>query len=290
MGIVLVFWLAVGAPENWETAFNYGNTWGLRLTQKFLWEQISENDIIFFYATTPIKRIIGYGKISSKFKQDRPLWPEELRKNKVIWPLRFQFDVIFRFRKEEWKTSGITHPDLLYRVRSGFQGLSKEISDHLIEELNKSYEKTPAIVGTSYVKEPKAKYRSVSLHDDLKEKLLIIGGIQKFIAEKEYRLDGWRLDVTWRRVERGVPTYVFEIQIGGNINDALTKLKHAFDLWNSKLYLIARGEEKDKVNNLLEGTFHEIRNHLKFITPEEVKELYEHKRNLHKLEDRIGIL
>lgn len=286
----MAFWLGVGSSKNWETAFNFGNIWGLRLSQKVLWEQIAEKDVIFFYATAPIKRIIGYGKISSKFKQDKPLWPEELRKNRVIWPLRFQFDVIYRFRKEEWQTSGITHPDLLYRVRSGFQGLSKEISGRLIEELNKSYKKAPAIVGTSYIKEPKVGYPSVSLHDDLKEKLLTIGGIQKFIAEKEYGVDSRRLDVTWRRVDRGVPTYVFEIQIGGNINDALSKLKHAFDLWNSKLYLIAKGKEKDKVDNLLEGTFHEIRDHLKFITPEEVKELYAQKRNLHELEDRIGIL
>lgn len=285
----MVFWLAVGAPENWETAFDYGNIWGLRLTQKFLWERIDEGDVVFFYSTRPIKKVIGYGTISSKFKQDKPLWPEELRKNKVIWPLRFQFDVVFRFRREEWRTSGITHPDLMYRVRSGFQELGKEISTSLIEELNKSYKRTPAIVGPSYARESKVEFQQISMHDNLKEKLLIIGGLQKFIAEKEYRLDGGRLDVTWRRVERGVPTYVFEIQIGGNINDALTKLKHAFDLWNSRLYLIAKMEDREKVNNLLEGTFHEIRDHLKFITPEEVKELYELKLNLHKLEDKIGI-
>jgi predicted RNA-binding protein len=285
----LVSWLAVGAPENWETAFNQGNIWGLRSTQKVLWERIAEGDVVLFYATMPIKKIIGYGTISSKFKQDKPLWPEELKKNRVIWPLRFEFDVVFRFRREEWKTSGITHPDLIYRVRSGFQELSKEISESLIEELNKSYKRTPAIVGLSYARESKREFGHISMHDNLKEKLLIIGGLQKFIAEKEYKLDGGRLDVTWRRVERGVPTYVFEIQIGGNINDALAKLKHAFDLWNSRLYLIAKMEDREKVNNLLEGTFHEIRDHLKFITPEEVRELYKLKLDLHKLEDRIGI-
>ncbi|MHA2062683.1 MAG: hypothetical protein ACW963_10395 [Candidatus Sifarchaeia archaeon] len=283
-------WLAVGSPENWETSFNYGNTWGLRQTQKGYWDQLSEDDLIFFYATSPVKRVIGYGKISSKFKQDRPLWPEELRKNIVIWPLRFQFDISSRFGKEEWGASGITHPDLKYRVRSGFQSLSNEISNALVEDLNSSYRKKSAIIGTSFVSEKGETPKYNSLHDELKEKLLIIGGVQKFIAEKEFKVDGKRLDVTWRRVERGVPTYAFEVQIGGNITDALAKLKHAFDLWNSKLYLVAKSSEKEKVDTLLEGTFHEIRNSLKFITEEEVKKLYESKIKLHKLEGEIGIL
>jgi hypothetical protein len=45
-------------------------------------------------------------------------------------------------------------------------------------------------------------------------------------------MDGTRLDAVWRRVEKSVPTYVFEIQVGGDIYHAIAKLKHAYDLWN----------------------------------------------------------
>lgn len=48
------YWLAIGSPMNWDTAFNHGNIWGLRETQRRLWESVSENDILIFYATRPV--------------------------------------------------------------------------------------------------------------------------------------------------------------------------------------------------------------------------------------------
>ncbi|GAI22722.1 unnamed protein product, partial [marine sediment metagenome] len=48
------YWLVVGKPENWDTAFNYGNIWGLKETQRHLWENLNENDKLLFYATIPV--------------------------------------------------------------------------------------------------------------------------------------------------------------------------------------------------------------------------------------------
>ncbi|MDI6888825.1 MAG: EVE domain-containing protein [Methanocellales archaeon] len=280
-------WLVVGRPENWETAFDLGNIWGLRQNQAHLWEALASGDIVFFYVTSPVSKIVGYGKILSKFKQDKPLWPEERTKGRVIWPLRFQFDITLRFRREEWNRLGIIHPDLRHRVRSGFQRIGDDLAEVLIGDVNKLY-REPVIVGSALRKIP-AEYKP-SLHESVKEKLLLIGGLQKFVAEKEYQMDGKRLDVTWRRVDRGAPTYVFEIQIGGNLTEGLGKLKHAFDLWNSKLYLIAKEEDREKVRQLLEGTFHEIQPHVRFITLEEVEQLHKLKDELRGVEDRLGIL
>ena len=79
--------------------------------------------------------------------------------------------------------------------------------------------------------------RGVSVHERIKDELVRLGKIQGLIAESEYGMDGEKLDVTWRRVERDSPTYVFEVQIGGDIYHALAKLKHAYDLWNSNIFL-----------------------------------------------------
>lgn len=280
-------WLIAGKPENWETAFDYGNIWGLRQSQLHLWEKLRSDDVVIFYATSPVGRVIGYGKILSKFKQDKPLWPEERAENKVIWPLRFQFDVTFRFRRDEW-VSGATHPELRSRVRSGFQVLGDELSRAIIEDMNRLYREKPVIVGSA-IKEAPEEYK-LTLHEDVQEKLLAIGGLQKFVAEKEYAMDGKRLDVTWRRVERGAPTYVFEVQVGGNLVEALGKLKHAYDLWNSNLYLVARREDLEKIYQHLEGTFHEIKGRLKVLTPEDVAELHKKKEELRSLEGSLGIL
>ena len=97
------------------------------------------------------------------------------------------------------------------------------------------------------------------LHEDLKGKIAEMGRIQKFLAEVEYPMEETRLDVVWRRVEKSVPTYVFEIQVGGDIYHALAKLKHAYDLWNSRIFLVAAPADVKKADSLLSGTFHEIR-------------------------------
>jgi len=75
--------------------------------------------------------------------------------------------------------------------------------------------------------------------------LIQIGKLQNFIAEPEYQFDIGKLDVVWRRVQQSVPTYVFEIQIGGNLYQALVKLKHAFEIKkrNNNLDIIWLKEE-----------------------------------------------
>ncbi|GAI19188.1 unnamed protein product, partial [marine sediment metagenome] len=119
--------------------------------------------------------------------------------------------------------------------------------------------------------------RPLSLHEELKQKLIEIGKLQSYIAEPEYPFDIGKLDVVWRRIERSVPTYVFEIQVGGDLYHALAKLKHAFDLWNSHLFLIASQADHEKGRKLLSGSFHEIKNQIRFVELDEVGELYKRK-------------
>lgn len=129
----------------------------------------------------------------------------------------------------------------------------------------------------------------IPTHDELQRKLVEIGNIQGYLAEKEYSFDIGRLDVVWRRVLNSVPTYVFEIQVGGDIYHALAKLKHAFDLWNSHIFLIASETDYSKTENLLSGTFHEIRNRIRFIDLTKIDELYNLKQAYFDLEKDLGI-
>jgi hypothetical protein len=75
-------------------------------------------------------------------------------------------------------------------------------------------------------------------HEKVKEIIYQIGSIQGRNPEKEYLIEDKRIDVIWRRTPRSVPSHAFEVQFGGNILEALTKLKHAYDLWNSIPVLI----------------------------------------------------
>jgi hypothetical protein len=75
-----------------------------------------------------------------------------------------------------------------------------------------------------------------------------------------------RLDAVWRRVQRSVPNFVFEVHVGGNMYQALAKLKHAYDIWNSNIYLVLHDASKKQLEELLSGTFHEIQDRVGSLT------------------------
>ena len=288
------YWLAVGSMRNWDTAFEHRNIWGLKEAQRHLWESLNENDVVLFYATKPAGGIIGYGVVRTKFKQSKPLWPDELKEYKVIWPLRFEFDVDFCLSPDKWVSEKIVSKELW--PRAGFQLLSQNVGEKLVSVMG-AVEYAAKDNKPLLVSEPSVEFVGIAekiekappTHDQIKETLVQIGKLQNYISEKEYPFDIGRLDVVWRRVEQSVPTYVFEVQVGGDVYHALAKLKHAFDLWNSHIFIVASEAERNKVGNLLSGTFHEINNRIEFIELEQVEELYKRKKSYLDFEKELGI-
>jgi len=268
------YWMAVGSPANWQEAFEKGNIWGLRPRQKHRWEKLSEDDILLFYATEPVAGIIGYGSVQTKFRQAQPFWAEEIKHGEVIWPLRFEFNVDYCLPPSEWETRRITSDTLKLKVAVGFQSIEPQLAQQIISQFKETK------------MEP---VHEVPLHKEIKRKLIEIGKLQKYLAEEEYPFDLGRLDVVWRRIERSVPTYVFEVQIGGDPYHALAKLKHAFDLWNSRIFIVGSQAEFSKIMSLLGGTFHEISERVKFWELENVEELYKRKRAYLDFEKELGI-
>jgi len=290
------YWLVVGSPNNWRTAFEHKNIWGLRQTQRNFWESLSETDKLFFYVTSPVSGIIGYGTVRTKFPQDQPLWPQEIKENRVIWPLRFEFDVERCLPPDKWQTSKIASREVF--PRGGFQALSQDIARKLVSKFTslpkEYYVETPTPISaketsSTYPPELLQAEQAAPSHDELKHRLVEIGQLQGYLADEEYVFDTGRLDVVWRRVERSVPTYVFEVQVGGDVYHALGKLKHAFDLWNSHIFIVAPLADRNRVENLLSGTFHEISSRIKFIELRKVEELYKRKKAYLDFERELGI-
>lgn len=279
------WWLVVGTPENWQTAFLSRGIWGLRdsVRHRLLWEQLKIGDKLVFYATSPISGVIGYGELRNKFRQHIPLWPEEVKRNEVIWPNRFEFDVIRLISQEQWMSKKILLEELKNLVRGGFQPLNELLASKIVKEFESIQEKQVGPVPTG------SPEKEEDLHAQLKRKLVEIGKIQNYIADEEFPADNTRLDVVWRRVERGAPTYVFEVQIGGDLYHALAKLKHAYDLWNSRIFLVASLKDQAKVSELLGGTFHEIKEQIRLVEFEKINELFELKRRYKEFESALGI-
>ena len=282
----LKYWILSGSAENWVTALEE-NIWGVRegnLVKS--WEKISNGDILFFYCLSPISGLIGYGKCQAKFKQDKPLWPDEIRENKLIYPYRWQFESIYVLPRYKWETAGITlGGKIKIGFRAGLNRVKNQVSIELLnEKINMEWQSKVIDGPMSVFLEEAILVKAPNQHNQLKKLLMKLGDLKGFIVEEEYRMDGQRLDVIWKRIPQGVPTFVFEVQIGGNVTEALGKLKHAYDLWNSNLYIIINNKDSGKVQTLLSGTFHEISDKLTVILATEIEEFYEIKI----IEARIG--
>lgn len=292
------FWLAIGTPENWHTAFDYGNIWGLRPSQRRYWESLGENtDMVFFYATTPVSGVIGHGIVRTKIHQLSPLWPDERVRNEVIWPLRFEFDVLSCLSPHAWREQRIVLGDLKARARAGFQAVEASIAAELLRELPTGIPEHVLVadpVGLRSRAIPSLTLETSTsthdLHDHSKVLLAEIGRLQRFVSDTEYPLENRRLDVVWRRVQRSVPSFVFEVQVAGNLTEAMGKLKQAFSLWNSNIFLVGKQEHRGPVGDMLGGTFHEIRDRLRFVELGQLEELYNRKRAYREFENQLGIL
>lgn len=283
------FWILTGHEKNWETALN-GDVWGVRGGRlKRYWEKMNNRDPLFFYAKAPVSGIIGVGKVESKFKQNEPLWPDEVRENRVIYPYRFSFWILGVLKPNNWRKEAISIRDLKVGIQAGMNPVNnREALKKLIDRVKERWELKDLELGKQPKTEPK-KQTAESVHDQIRNKLQEIGILEGFISEKEYSIDGERLDVAWRRVVRGVPTKVFEVQVGGSPHQALAKLKHAFDLWNSEPFIIIEESSKRKVDELLSGTFHELKPYIKVIPLEKVEELYQYLAKQKDLKEEFGL-
>jgi hypothetical protein len=294
-------WLLSANQENFELSIKYKQVWGVQDKWYPQWKALEKGNIIFFYISKKIKKIIGVGKIENKFIQREPLWPDEIEENKVKYPFRFEFNIDYLLNKENWSVEGIDIIDYINKnfgkgafadlLRGGINFIRyEEIISFLYEEFRRKFDYAiqPGKIHIEYREE---KPEKDNLHNYLKDMIYKIGTMNKLLSQKEYGVDNMVLDVVWRRIEKGSPTYVFEIQVGGDIYHAISKLKHAFDLWNSNIFLVINSNEDiKKAYQLLNGTFHEIKDKVKIIPSKDIIELFKRKKSWIEWERKIGIL
>lgn len=283
------FWIVPGLKENWRQAFLSKGIWGLQDTSyhRAYWLAIVPNDVILFHVSGKLKQIVGYGIVRCKFYQDVPLWEAERAEGRVKWPLRFEFDVEFLLDESRWKDEGQKAPKET-RFNQPLIWVECKVAESILRTLNPNV--SPELFTTvSTIPESKEEILSPT-HKNIQKWLVEIGKLQSYIAEDEFPMGTQRLDVVWRRLPESVPTYVFEVQVGGDLYHAMGKLKHAHDIWNSRIYLVASADVLGSVNQLLAGTFHELKPIFRFIETEKIQSLHKSKRNIYQLEKDLGII
>jgi len=126
-------------------------------------------------------------------------------------------------------------------------------------------------------------------HNEIRDMVREIGRLEGKVSETEYPIDSYRLDVAWRKIRAGNPTHVFEVQVGGNFFEALTKLKHAWDKWNSKPIMVTTDRYMAEAKQLLEGSFHEIEHVALIVNWRKIKDLCELEQKTVEIRKDIGI-
>ncbi|MFB6470650.1 MAG: EVE domain-containing protein [Vulcanisaeta sp. AZ3] len=268
------YWLINITEENWEVTRRekiFGSKNEL---------PVSKGDYLIFRITKKGCRqlcnmIVGvYEVISDQYVDETPLWPDEKRgEANYRYRVRLSEVVTGRLSYDEVRKLPSLEKKLLAGTIVGRNPIPEEDAKVIIDKLRGETSKE---VGLSQ------RVVERSLHDEVKRCLEELGSVRGFRVEMEYPSpDGvYKYDVVWIRPPSRVPTKIFEVIDTSSVDLALSRLKHAKDVWERDrgLYIVFVNErDMVRAEKLLEprlsGAFHEIRGAVKPLLADKVLKL-----------------
>ncbi len=299
-------WLVIGSLENWLTSLRQPiPLWGLRPTYAGSFESLNAGDIVWIYATNPIKGVVGVASVKDKYVDESSLvWPEEIEKAHVIWPLRFRLQILKYLPESLWRTARISINEFDLNWQRGFQALGAQHSALLAAKAENlfglDFSSGPTIVKPQLVAEPAEAYevseaiKTAQLdHRSLQELVAEISKLQFYHTELEYAIDlpgqHRSLDVVWKREMGGSPTFAFEVELSAGLEKAIGRLKFAYRRWNSRPRIIAPNDDHKRVHNLLLAEERDFSQQLRIYEPSQLTDLLQKKRDLKTMEQDLGM-
>jgi len=116
-----------------------------------------------------------------------------------------------------------------------------------------------------------------AIHSDMQRKIEEIGKILGKYVKREYRTKAYRYDVVWKDAGwRQRVSHVFEIQVGGDVDNALSKLREAYDGGCRSLFMVISTEEdRNRAEQLLSAAgMSEIASVTLLIGPDEIDDIH----------------
>jgi len=179
---------------------------------------------------------------------------------------------------------------LIFNIRNA------ENLDYVIDLLKQAYDYVKRGVKPAKLEDKPERLQKTYApsHAEVVNIICEIGRILNFYVRREEQTpDGvYRCDVTWRDYEGHLsPLKVFEVELSGNVDHALSSLTHAYDTWRpEQLFLIVQDQKNsERAKRLIEprvkGTFARISHRLRIIGWDDICAIYEslkQKRNLIK--------
>lgn len=301
-------WLVIGVPRNWEIALTQPvPLWGLKESFQLEFNSLRIGDLLWLYATSPIKGVIGVGTVKDKYVDIKNLvWGKEIEEKKVIWPLRFRIHVLRVLPMKDWTKRQIKIEDFNIFWQRGFHLLTPEHAMELMRRASdifgvidqESVFSGATIIEDTMVRENRYEYitekkQDKISHKKVQEEIAEIGKLQFYYTELEYPIqlpdERKNLDVVWKRELNGVPTFAFEVELSGMIERAIERLKFANKIYNSRPRLVVPEELLSKVNNIISSSERDFRETFRVYTPSQIQELIQIKRQLRALEQNLAL-
>jgi hypothetical protein len=260
--------------------------WALKETLCNRWISISKGDYILFYH---MGKFIYAGKVS--FKYPFTVKPEHVEVGSYLaesvwgkdvdgktWPHLFFLEDVKEIDLPLSKFNELTGYDLKAVV--GFMRMRRETSK-LINYLQGIRVK-PSI-------KPTLKPFISLQHDEIVDAIYALGELIGYKPDRKWRHEGYEFDVVWHRPPRIGPKYVFEVHLKGSLEATLLRLKHAYDLWESQLFLVSTEDQLKEAQAKFLGELHELKDKVTLLDSTSIQEFCSFKGKFEWLERKFGL-
>ncbi|MBM3157950.1 MAG: hypothetical protein FJ004_11795 [Chloroflexi bacterium] len=133
----MAYWLVIGPSRNWAFSFKNGNIWGFSPRYQKTWESLAQGDTIVCYVTRPVKGLVGYCQVRSRYEEDSEFFPQEVRLKQTLWPLRIILVPQKIISREVWHVDCVKLKELNITYQRALQRLPDRIAQRMINELDK---------------------------------------------------------------------------------------------------------------------------------------------------------
>jgi len=303
-------WLFAGSAESWKLSLSQAPLpWGFESSLKDYFRIMKSGDIAWFYVTKPVEGIIGYGSVKENYIDNRELLSEK-PEHAIMCPLKVKVQVIKSLLPDEWETRCLKINDIPFMKDASLQILNPESAETIYNRSLKIFEANlytaygaganiinPVVADKGkeiiYADDIMTADENKTTHKDTQNIIAEIGTLQNYYTQLEYPIrltnENKNIDVVWKREITGVPTFAFEVELSGQIEKAVSRLKHAYVNWNSRPRIVIPNEVRDKLKNQISLEDKNFREQIKSYSLEEIIHLHRSKIALRDMEKQMEL-
>jgi len=295
------YWIFSVTPKNWQIA-RKGKVWAAR--RESITQKVKKGDFVVLYVNSTRSFCSIIQILENWSHSTQAIWSDEIEEGGIKYPYRVKVEIVleglaevrsllprlsFIKNKKLWGVFVLGTPANLRRPipESDYNTIYEAMKSNPLPQDITSLFKTkpePRRKVAISITQPKG---AVPRHNEVRDMIMEIGKIEGKISEVEYPIDNLRLDVVWKTISTGNPKWAFEVQMAGNFYEALTKLKHAWDKWNSKPFLVTNDQYMAQAKSLLEGSFHEMKDDARIVNWEKVVKLHQLLKEAYQIKTEI---